>query len=169
MMKALLILSLLTLMQAQPSVIGDLKLPDIAKECLEQAEVKGKLEIRTAKRPYILKGDFDGDKLSDYAVAIRGPKTRRNGVLVCTANKRAFILGADMPKDPPFSDMPNDNFVAPTWKVMSKQEALKIYNYDGDKPIRAASPKGDSIAMIWEDAICLIYWDGSRYRWGCGQ
>jgi hypothetical protein len=169
MMKALLILSLLTLMQDRPSVKGDLKVPDIVKECLEQAEVKGKLEIRTAKSPYILKGDFDGDKLSDYAVAIRGPKTRRNGVLVCTAKKQAFILGADMPKDPPFSDMPNDNFVAPTWKVMAKQDALKIYNYDGDKPIRAASPRGDSIAMIWEDAICLIYWDGSRYRWGCGQ
>lgn len=169
MMKALLILSLLTLMQARPSVKGDLKLPDIVKECLEQAGVKGKLEIRTAKRPYILKGDFDGDKLFDYAVAIRGPNTHRNGVFVCTAKKQAFILGADMPKDPPFSDMPNDNFVAPTWKVMSKREALKIYNYDGDKPIRAASPAGDSIAMIWEDAICLIYWDGSRYRWGCGQ
>lgn len=169
MMKALLILSLLTLMQVRPSVKGDIKLPDIVKECLEQAEVKGKLEIRTAKRPYILKGDFDGDKLSDYAVAIRGPKTHRNGVFVCTAKKQAFILGADMPKDPPFSDMPNDNFVAPRWKVMTKREAGSLYNYDGDRPVKAAYPKGDSIAMLWEDGTCLIYWDGSRYRWGCGQ
>lgn len=169
MIKALLTLSLLIPMQALPAAKGDLRLPELAKECLVQAEVKGKIEIRATKKPYILKGDFDGDRVPDYAVAIRGSRTRRNGVLVCTAKKQVFILGADMPKEPPFSDMPNDNFVAPHWKVMTKREADNLYNYDGDKPVKVASPEGDSIAMLWEDGTCLIYWDGSRYRWGCGQ
>jgi len=79
------------------------------------------------------------------------------------------MLGAEAPKDPPFSDMPDDNFVAPSWEVMSKREANKLYNYDGDKPVKVASPKGDSIAMLWEDGTCLIYWAGSGYHWGCGQ
>jgi hypothetical protein len=169
MIKSLLTLLLLTPIQPSFYVNGDLPLPAQAKECLKRVEVKGSLEIRVTKKPYLLKGDFDGDSKSDYAIALGGPKTRRNGVLVCTAKKEAIILGADMPKDPPFSDMPDDNFVAPRWKVAAKREADKLYNYDGDKPVKVASPKGDSIAMLWEDGTCLIYWDGSRYRWGCGQ
>src|SRR5262249_18712771 len=160
---------LVMLVQGTPPVKGSLSLPELVRNCLEQPDVKGKVEIRTTKKPYLLKGDFDGDGLLDYAIAIRGPKTHRNGVLICTAKSKTDILGADAPKDPPFSDMPGDNFVAPTWKVMSRREALKIYNYESDKPERAASPKGDVISMIWEDGICLIYWDGNRYRWGCGQ
>ena len=168
MIKVLLI-SLFTLTQPPPPVKDNLKLPDVVKGCFEHSEVKGTVEIRIAKNPYILTGDFDGDKFSDYAIAIRGAKTHRNGVLICTAKRRTFVLGADIPHDPSFSDMPDDNFVSPTWKVMSKQEALKILQLEGNRPKRAARPNGDSIAMIWEDGICLIYWDGSRYRWGCGH
>lgn len=169
MIKIALVLSLLVPMQVALPARSNPGPPELVNSCLEQSEVKGKVELRTTKKPYFLKGDFDGDGFPDYAVAIRGTKTHRNGVIICTTKNKAFILGADTSKDPPFSDLPGDNFVAPSWKVMSRQEALKIYNYDGNKPVRAAAPKGDSVAMIWEDAICLIYWNGTQYRWGCGQ
>lgn len=144
-------------------------LPDLVRKCLARDEFKGKVKILTAQKPYVLGGDFDGDGVPDYALAIKGLKNRRNGVLICSGRGDAVMLGAEAPKDPPFSDMPDDNFVAPRWQVMSRREADELYNYDGDKPVKVASPKGDSIAMLWEDGTCLIYWDGSRYRWGCGQ
>lgn len=148
---------------------GSVQLPDLVKRSLEKDEVKGKVKILAAQKPYLLKGDFDGDGITDYALAIKGLKTNRNGVLICTGKNATFVLGADAPKNPPFSDKYNDNFMAPHWRVMGKKEAATLYNYDGDKPVKVASPKGDSIAMLWEDGICLIYWDGDRYRWGCGQ
>lgn len=42
--------------------------------------IEGKVLVRMDKNLYYLRGDFDGDGERDYAVAIRGPKTRRNGV-----------------------------------------------------------------------------------------
>jgi len=169
MTRTLVLLSLfasalvISLGQAKPN------LPDLVRKCLARDEFEGKVKILTDQKPYILRGDFDVDGVPDYALAIKGLKTRRNGVLICSGRGDVVMLGAEAPKDPPFSDMPDDNFVAPRWRVMSKREANTLYNYDGDKPVKVASPKGGSIAMLWEDGICLIYWDGSRYRWGCGQ
>jgi hypothetical protein len=116
-----------------------------------------------------LTGDFDGDAFPDLAVAVKGRKTRRNGVLICAGNSRVILLGADNSTNPPFSNMPNDNFVAQKWRVYSKEESANVRAIDDDPVVESGSPKGDSIAMIWEDGICLIYWDGYQYRWGCGQ
>jgi hypothetical protein len=143
--------------------------PSDVERCLEKPEVKNAVDPRTDKKVNYLKGDFDGDSLPDYAVAVKGRKSRRNGVLICHGQGGAVILGADNPVDPPFSDMPHDNFVAPKWEVYTKEQALELGDAEHDAPERMASPRGDSIAMIWEDGVCLIYWDGSRYRWGCGQ
>lgn len=145
------------------------QLPRLVSDSLERDEIKGKVTILTAQKPYLLKGDFDGDGKTDYVLAIKGVKTKRNGVLICLGKNETVLLGADVSKKTPFSDRYNDNFVAPRWRVMSKKEAAALYNYEGEKPVKVASPKGDSIAMVWEDGICLIYWDGYHYRWGCGQ
>lgn len=169
MIKAMFAFAILILPQAPPPTKVGLQLPELVKECMEKADVKGKVRIVPIGKSYFLKGDFDSDKLVDYAVPIQGTRTRRNGVLICNGKKQVFILGGDMRTDPPFSDMPDDNFVGPRWKIMSKSEAENLYNYDGDKPVRAAFPKGDSIAFLWEDGAGVIYWDGSRYRWGNGQ
>lgn len=171
-MKIALVLSfLISALLAAPSA-DELIHPSIVRECLEKPAIKGQLKVMTDVNPYYLRGDFDGDGLVDYAVSVQGIKTRRNGVLVCTGKNKTFVLGAINSLHTPFSDKPNDNFAAPNWQVMTKKEALQIYNYDGDKPvrvIRVALSKAEVIAMTWEDGTCLIYWDGSRYRWGCGQ
>jgi hypothetical protein len=143
--------------------------PADVERCLEKTEVKGEVFLRTDKKHYFLKGDFDGDNLPDQAVAVKGRQTLRNGVLICTGQGETVILGADNPIDPPFSNMPHDNFVAPKWKIYMKEQALELRDPEKDPPAQVASPQGDSIAMIWEDGVCLIYWDGTRYRWGCGQ
>jgi hypothetical protein len=142
--------------------------PIEVKRCL--AKPHEVLDVLADQDPrQYLKGDFDGDGVLDWALAVKGHQTRRNGVLICTGRDRMFLLGTHDSKNAPFSDMPNDNFVAPQWKVYTKEEAAKVQTIDKEPSTQVASPKGDSIAMIWEDGICLIYWDGNRYRWGCGQ
>jgi hypothetical protein len=152
--------------QAQATSTG---VPPELTACLNAESLNEKLVILTERNPYYLKGDFDADGRSDFAILVRGKKTHRNGVLMCMNNSKFQILGADEPISPPFSDMPNDNFVAPEWRLYSKEEAAQVHSIDGPVGQKAAIPMGDSVAMIWEDGVCVIYWDGSRYSWRCGQ
>jgi hypothetical protein len=140
----------------------------VARGCLERLSTREQVQVHEGIKPSYLSGDFDGDGASDVAVVIRGTKTGRNGVLICTAH-RTVLLGADHPLDPPFSDMSNDNFVSSQWEVLSKKDVSDVRKSVNGRRVQVAFPKGDSIGMIWEDAICLIYSDGSRYRWVCGD
>jgi hypothetical protein len=139
--------------------------PERVRQCLRSPQASA-VEVHTDINPYYLRGDFDGDGKADYAVAVAGLKTRRGGVLVCAGNGRAFVLGADQPLNPPFSDMPGDNFFAPNWEVFSRQETRSLEQWGG---ISAAMPprkiRGESIAMIWEDGVAIIYWDGQAFKW----
>jgi len=56
--------------------------PDQISACLKMPIASG-VEVDVETNPYYLRGDFDGDGKPDYAVAVRGKKTRRLGVLVC--------------------------------------------------------------------------------------
>jgi len=134
--------------------------------CIERDSFKDQIEVSLHNNPYYLRGDFDGDKRIDLAIQIKGRKTRRNGVLICTA-KESIVLGANSPTVPPFSTMPGDNFVAPHWEVFTREETRKISTYNPVAPKEAKKPKGESIAMIWEDGISIIFWDGKRFRWTC--
>jgi hypothetical protein len=62
--------------------------------------------------------------------------------------------------------MQDDNFFAPNWVVYSREETRALKQWGG---VTAALPPrsilGESIAMIWEDGISIIYWDGHSYRW----
>jgi hypothetical protein len=138
--------------------------PDQIDRCLKLPAASS-VEVRTDANPYYLRGDFDGDGKVDYAVEVRGSRTKRNGVLICAGNGRAFVLGADQPLSPPFSDMPSDNFVAPNWAAFSKAEARELGKFYSNVPVPLPRLHGESIAMIWEDGISLIYWDGRRFRW----
>lgn len=137
--------------------------PHQIASCLERPTAQG-LEARLDRNPYYLRGDFDGDGEADHAVAVRGKKTRRNGVLICTA-KGVYVVGADRVVTPPFSNMPDDNFVAPQWATYSRKETQNLGKFSSNVPRPVPVTKGDSIAMIWEDGICLIYWDGRQFKW----
>jgi hypothetical protein len=139
--------------------------PDQIERCLKSPEAAA-VEVNTATNPYYLRGDFDGDGRTDYAVAVNGRTTRRNGVFVCSGQGKVFILGADQPLKPPFSDMPDDNFFAPNWSVYSKAETRALGRFkSGDVPVLPRRILGETIAMIWEDGIALIYWDGRAFKW----
>lgn len=139
--------------------------PDQIDNCLKLS-VARTVDVSMDVNPYYLRGDFDGAGKVDYAVAVRGRMTRRNGVLVCAGNHKAFVLGADQPPHPPFSDIPNDNFFAPNWAVYSKAEIDALGRFaGGGTPAMPRKIGGEAIAMIWEDGIALIYWDRLAFRW----
>lgn len=139
--------------------------PEHIRRCLERDSIGTKVEILYGHNPYYVTGHFDGDRRLDYAVAVKGPKTRRNGVLICAGNRKATILGADNLSDPPFSDMPKDNFLAPEWWVVSREQAIidirRNHNIKSGFPL----PVGEAIEMVWEDGSGLVYSDGQRFRW----
>src|SRR5689334_1523486 len=70
-----------------PQLRVEVELSPEARACLEHPSVKGAARPHEGIKPTYLSGDFDGDGSNDVAVMIKGPKTGRNGVLICTARQ----------------------------------------------------------------------------------
>lgn len=136
--------------------------PEVVEKCLKDEAAKG-AEVDTATNPYYLRGDFDGDGRADYAVAVRGAKNKRMGVLVCLASGTAYALGG--PNEEKFSDFRDDNFFAPNWTALSKAETMELRKYPEVAPHPLPRIRAETIEMVWEDGLALIYWDGKRFRW----
>lgn len=133
------------------------------RRCLENSRLAG-LVLLTDTNPYYLRGDFDADGRPDHAIRVRRPSTGGNGVVVCSGHGAVSILGKGIGGDA-FSDMRDDRFLARHWEVLSKEDvsALRAFSQNVPRPIPTV--RAESIAMVWEDGICLIYWDGKRFRW----
>jgi hypothetical protein len=151
------------LFPSSPAGKEELIYPDAVEKCLDDPAVK-ELEVLATRNPVYLRGDFDGDGKPDYALIVRKPKTTRNGILVCSGNGKAILLGAAV-TGKVFSNMPADRFVAPYWQVYSRPEIAELTRSVSNVPKPIPDAKGEAIGMMWEDGIALIYWDGSRYRW----
>jgi len=144
---------------------GEFYSPPTIEKCLKKAQSNaGQLVLLKERNPFYLRGDFRGLGVADYAVTVRIPGgDRRNGVLVCAADGKTFLLGGSAGH--PFSDMAEDRFVAPYWDVMSKERVRGMREEKANVPNPVPDPRGESIAMIWEDGIALIYWDGKQFKW----
>lgn len=143
---------------------AELVYPEQVSKCLARPIASG-LDVVADFPPYYLRGDFDGDGKPDYAVMVRGKRTKRHGVLICDSQGRMFVLGADNPLKPPFSDVEHDNFVAPNWVVYSRSETSALGKQACCVPYPLPKTIGETIGMIWENGTGLIYWDGRQYRW----
>jgi|LSQX01.3.fsa_nt_gb hypothetical protein len=161
-MKRVLLLVLL----AFPLVNGfgqEIVYPDRVIQCLKNPKASS-LKVLTDNNPYYLRGEFDGDAKPDYALQVRS-KGGVTGVLVCLGNGSLQFLGAGI-GGKKFSDMPEDNFVAPHWEVFTEQDVTELSFWKHNVPDAVPVIKRrEAIAMIWEDGISLIYWDGVKFRW----
>ena len=137
--------------------------PDRVARCLKSPRTAG-LSVLSGNNPFYLRGDFDGDGKPDYALAVRS-KTGGTGVLICGGNGSLFLLGAGISGGSRFSDMEQDRFLAPQWAVYTKQDVTALGAFQVNVPRPVPTVKGEAIAMIWEDGISLIYWDGSKFMW----
>lgn len=147
--------SLDSLSNQQAQYLGWLQEQNIPKECLFIKD-KG-FDIVFRINPFYLRGDFNGDNISDVAVLIERRKDKKLGILICHGRSEDFyILGAG-------NSFGNggDHF---SW--------LNIWN--------AQCCKGDSIAIMYgslflegegiivekaEAASGLIYWKEGKYEW----
>lgn len=139
----------------------DSSLPSFVYDCVD----KNKWLVEEADfpsvplhNPYFVRGDLDGDRNVDYAVAVKSRKNKREGLLVCFRNKetKAVLLGLDAKNPPPFWLLTN-------WDIETKEEVSKITDADGK--LIGITPKGESIVMKGEDWIGIVYWDGKAFRW----
>lgn len=136
--------------------------PDKVAQCLKSPKVAG-LTVLSSNNPFYLRGDFDADGKPDYVLAVRST-SGGTGVLICVGNGSLFLLGSGLGGGQ-FSDMPQDRFLAQQWAVYTKQEVAALGAFQSNVPRPVPSVKGEAIAMIWEDGISLIYWDGVKFRW----
>lgn len=137
--------------------------PEGIVRCLGSPKTDG-LTILTDINPFYLRGDFDGDGRSDYAVQVRSG-TDGTGVLICAGNDSIFLLGSGINGGSRFSDMERDAFLAPRWEVFTKEAVGGLQRFQSNVPRPVSSVKAEAIAMIWEDGISLIYWNGDKFRW----
>lgn len=137
--------------------------PESIVRCLKNPKAAS-LTILNGINPFYLRGDFDGDGRPDYAVRVRSG-TGAAGVLVCAGNRSLFLLGSGIRGGIQFSDMEGDVFLAPQWEVFTVADVAELRRFRSNVPRPVPSVKGEAIAMIWEDGISLIYWDGAKFRW----
>jgi len=125
-------------------------LPTELRDLYEQ-KIKPAYAIRTDLNPFYLKGDFDGDKIQDYAISVVEKKSDKKGILIYhSGTKTNFLLGAGKQ----FNERhPGDDFWwMDAWTVTRTGPKSKS--------------KGESILVIkTESSSGLIYWTGIEYKW----
>ncbi len=125
-----------------------------------QTEIKSRYRINKELNPFYLRGDFDGDKKMDYALAVIEAQTGKKGILIYhPKGKRYFRLGAGK-RIPDGYNLDDLNWMD-AWKIYDKKEVEL-----GVSETKKLKVKGEAI-MVYklESSSGLIYWDGKGYRW----
>ena len=135
-------------------------MPDDLYTLFNQDDIKKNYTINKELNPFFLRGDFNGDKKIDYALAVIELKTNKKGILIYhPATKTVFRLGAgkQIPNGYNLDDM---NWMD-AWHVYDKKEIEQ--GVTGQKPPKLI---GEAIyAFKLESSSGIIYWDGKEYKW----
>ena len=122
--------------------------------------IKTNYKINKDLNPFYLRGDFNGDKKIDYALAVIESKTGKKGILIYhPATKTFFKLGAG--KRIPNGYLSDDMDWMDAWHICGKDEIGQ--GVTDEKPPKLI---GEAIyAFKLESSSGIIYWDGKEYRW----
>ena len=69
-------------------------LPTELRDLYEQ-KIKPAYSIRTDLNPFYLKGDFDGDKIQDYAISDVEKKSDKKGILIYHSGTKTNLLALE--------------------------------------------------------------------------
>jgi hypothetical protein len=116
------------------------------------------IAVRLQYPPY-LRGDFDGDGVTDAAVLIEQRSTGKLGVaLVHMGMRRVFIVGAGTP----VTGGPDDLSWIDQWEVFPKDATFDLIIKD--RP--SSHLLGDALWIARRDsASAFLVWTGSGYAW----
>lgn len=111
--------------------------------------------------PFYLRGDFDGDGISDYAVLVVAKKDQTKGIAIwLSGQKKVYVLGAGNPFKFTGAQAADFDFID-TWQVYGKKGV--------ERGVGAGPPPkllGEAIlAGKKESASGLIYWNGKGFSW----
>ena len=144
----------------------NLLLPSATQKCLAEVNIGDPFGFDLSKNPYYLRGNLDGNKLVDYAVIIVSKNTRKTGLVICKDSKVPFVFGELAKSKTPLTDMENDNFIASSWDIVTREEVREWYsNVPNEMNKRLVRAKGEIIEFLYEiDGVLYIYWDGKAFQ-----
>ena len=140
--------------------------PTAIQDCLPKVKLDEPVEFDLSVNPFYLRLDFDGNKKIDYAIRIRGKKTKAEGLLICMDGGKPYVLGKLAKSKIPLTDIEGDNFLMDNWDVVPKEEIKSYPTYPPEgKNREGANAKGESLMFAFPiDGVQYIYWDGKTFR-----
>lgn len=137
----------------------DSNLPDNLYHFYNQEKIKTIYKFNRELNPFYLRGDFDGDKKIDYALAVIESTTDKKGILIYhPATKKYFLAGAG-------KTIPNGHGDDYLWMDAWEVSDEKIVE-QGVTDLKPPKLLGEAILLQkLESSSGLVYWDGKEYRW----
>jgi hypothetical protein len=134
-------------------------LPDILYKFYNQDKILTNYKINRDLNPFYLRGDFDGDKKIDYALAVIESTTEKKGFLIYhPATRKYFLAGAG-------KAIPNGHGDDYPWMNAWEVSDEKTVG-QGVGELKPPKLIGEGILVQkLESSSGLIYWDGKEYRW----
>lgn len=146
------------------------RIPERVKLCLATGSgVAGRtLTILTEVNPYYLRGDFDGDRTIDLAIAVRDA-AENDGIIICSRTKGVSVLGSVYPRVP-FGDVRGDRMLPVGWNVIGKAELRKLLRENNPKRhigfITKLSMMSEEILYIPDsESMAIVYCVAGKYYW----
>lgn len=148
-----------TLIEEERQFAAESSLPESLLDFYSKKEFNSKYNINKNLNPFYLRGDFDGDNMFDYALAIIDLESRKKGFLIFhPSTKKYFIVGAGTTI---LGGQSDDLWMIDAWEVYEKRTVERGAT-DAKPPILI----GEAIlAKKLEASSGLIYWNGKDYRW----
>jgi hypothetical protein len=134
-------------------------MPDDLADFYNQEKIKTTYKINKSLNPFYLRGDFNGDKKVDYALAVIESTTDKKGILIYhPATKKYFLAGAG-------KAIPNGHGDDYQWMDAWEVSDEKIVG-QGVTDLKPPKLIGEAIVVQkLESSSGIIYWDGKEYRW----
>ena len=158
---AVLLLTALACQQAaaqEPSWSETQSIPKWAAGAFQGADFTKDYLLSVRLNPFLLQGDFNGDRQLDVAVLISRRGTGAQGIAILHAGStRAAVVGAGRA-----IGNGGDNFSwMDAWSVYPKGPVHRGADESAPPQLR-----GDALLVEkLESASAIVYWDGTAYRW----
>ena len=141
------------------NLVWNSNMPDDLRDFYDQEKIRTTYKINRDLNPFYLRGDFNGDKKTDYALAVIESKTDKKGILIYhPATKKYFLAGAG-------KSIPNGHGDDYPWMDAWEVSDEKIVE-QGVTDLKPPKLIGEAILVQkLESSSGLIYWDGKEYSW----